>query len=417
MKIRLAILASLCMVLSSGLQAETAAEILKQSGVSGGLIVHIGCGDGKLTAQLGAGDGYIVQGLDHSAANVDKARKQFSEKGLGGKVTARLFDGKTLPYRDNTVNLIVAAGASAAQAEITRVLAPNGVAIIGGKKQVKPRPAEIDEWTHYHHDPQGTMVGLDKKVAPLGGIQWMASPKWLRNHDFMTGMHAMVTSNGRVFYVIDEGLRNHILLPAKWVLIARDAFNGAVLWRRELKDWHPQNWPLKSGPGQFPRRLVAVGDRVYVTFGQTAALTAIDAVTGKTIRTYEQTKSTEEIVLDDGILYLLVNPSRKPVEFTVKATGYSEIRRASGGWAWTPGAGTQSVMAINARSGKTIWSHKSPVAPLSLTLGQGKVFFANGAGIVALDRKTGKQIWNSVGPRISKVGTGGSIRVVYSDGV
>jgi outer membrane protein assembly factor BamB len=417
MKIKLAFLAGLCLVLSQNVRAESAGDILKQSGVTGGLIVHIGCGDGKLTSELGVKDGYIVQGLDRSPANVDKARAHFSKKGLSGKVTARTFDGKTLPYRDNVVNLIVADAGMAPDAEITRVLAPEGVVIIGGKKRIKPRPSDIDDWTHYHHDPQGTMVGLDKKVAPLHGIQWMGSPKWLRNHDFMTGMHAMVTTNGRVFYVIDEGLRNHILLPAKWVLIARDAFNGTVLWRRELKDWHPQNWPLKSGPGQFPRRLVAVGDRVYVTFGQTAALTAIDAVTGKTIRTYEQTKSTEEIVLDDGILYLLVNPNRKPVDFKVKATGYSEIRRASAGWAWTQTGEPESVMAINAESGKTLWTHKSKVAPLSLTLGGGKVFFSNGTGMVALDRKTGKPLWTSEGPRISKVGTGGSVRVVYSDGV
>ena len=417
MKIRLALLAGLCLVLSQNARAESAAGILGQSGVTGGLIVHIGCGDGKLTAELGAADGYLAQGLDTSQANVDKARKLFNDKGLNGKVTARTFDGKTLPYRDNVVNLIVSAGATVADKEITRVLAPKGVAIIDGKNRIKPRPSEIDEWTHYHHDPQGTMVGLDKTVAPLHGIQWMGSPKWLRNHDFMTGMHAMVTSNGRVFYVIDEGLRNHIFLPAKWVLIARDAFNGTVLWRRDLKDWHPQIWPLKSGPGQFPRRLVAVGDRVYVTFGQTAPLTAIDAVTGKTIRTYEQTKATEEIVLDDGILYLLVNPNRKPVNFKVQATSYREIGRASGGWAWTQTGPPENVMAVNADSGKTIWKHESKVAPLSLTLGGGKVFFSNGAGMVALDRKTGKQAWVSSGPAIKKVGTGGSVRSVYSDGV
>jgi len=417
MKIKLALMTIVCLVLSQNVLAESAGDILAKSGVTGGLVVHVGCGGGELTAELGTKDGYIVQGLDRSADNVDKARKLFSDKKLGSKVTARTFDGKTLPYRDNMVNLLVAAGDAAPEAEITRVLAPNGVAIVDGKKRIKPRPDELDEWTHYHHDPQGTMVGLDKKVAPLHGIQWMASPKWLRNHDFMTVMHAMVTSNGRVFYVIDEGHRSHILRPAKWVLIARDAVNGTGLWRRELKDWHPQNWPLKSGPGQFPRRLVAVGDRVYLTFDQTGPLTVLDAVTGKTIQTCEQTKSTEEIVLDDGVLFLLVNPNRKPVGFTVKATGYSEIRRASGDWAWTQAGPPESVMAVGADSGKTIWKHESKVAPLSLTLGEGKVFFSNGTGMVALDRKTGKQIWTSTGPRISKVSTGGSVRVVYSDGV
>jgi len=334
-------------------------------------------------------------------------------------VSARTFDGRNLPYRDNMVNLIVVSDAACRvpNEEIMRVLAPKGVAYIDGKTQVKPRPPEIDEWTHYHHDPQGTMVGLDQVVAPPVGIQWMGGPKWLRNHDFMSSMHAMVSSGGRVFYVIDEGLRNHIFLPSKWVLIARDAFNGAILWRRPLKDWYPNNWPLKSGPGQFPRRLVADGDKVFVTFGQTEPLTALDAVTGKTIRTYEATKATEEIIFDDGVLYLLVNPARKPVDYRAAGTSYKEIGRAESGWAWTPAAPPARVMAVDAASGRTLWKHTDKVAPLTLTLSEDKVFFSNGAGVVALDRRTGRPLWTSDGPAVKRFPTGGSTRAVYSDGV
>jgi outer membrane protein assembly factor BamB len=399
--------------------ADPAADILNETGVTGGLVVHIGCGDGTLTAALHANDGYVVQGLDTSAENVGKARKTISDKGLCDNVTVRAFDGRNLPYRDNMVNLLVVSDAecSVPNEEMVRVLAPKGVAYIGGKKQVKPRPPEIDEWTHYHHDPQGTMVGLDQVVAPSHGIQWMGSPKWLRNHDFMSSMHAMVSTGGRVFYVIDEGLRNHIFLPSKWVLIARDAFNGTVLWRKPLKDWYPNNWPLKSGPGQFPRRLVAKGDKVFVTFGQTEPLTAIDAVTGKTIRTYDETKATEEVVFDDGVLYLLVNPNRKPVDYRAAGTSYKEIGRAESGWAWTPAAPPASVMAVDAASGHTRWKHTGKVAPLTLTLSEDKVFFSNGSGMVALDRRTGRPLWTSDGPAVKRFPTGGSTRAVYADGV
>ena len=402
--------------------ADPATDILKETGVTGGLVVHIGCGDPGapgLTAALRANDGYLVQGLDTSAESVGKARKHISDKGLYGRVTARAFDGTNLPYRDNMVNLIVVSDPKCRvpNEEIMRVLAPKGVAYIRGKKQVKPWPREIDEWTHYHHDPQGTMVGQDQVVAPPRGIQWVGAPKWLRNHDFMSSMHAMVSAGGRVFYVMDEGLRNHIFLPAKWVLIARDAFNGTILWKRPLKDWHPNNYPLKSGPGQFPRRLVAIGNRVFVTFGQTEPLTALDAVTGKTIRTYDGTKATEEIIFADGVLYLLVNPNRKPVTYRAKGTSYKEIGLASSAWAWTPSSPPASVMAVDAASGKALWKHKTKVAPLTLTLSDKKVFFSNGSGMVALDRKTGKPLWTSQGPAIKRVGTGGALRAVFSDGV
>ncbi|MCK4294095.1 MAG: hypothetical protein KAY65_12930, partial [Planctomycetes bacterium] len=39
---------------------ERARQILDATGVKGGLVVHIGCGDGKLTAALRANDSFIV---------------------------------------------------------------------------------------------------------------------------------------------------------------------------------------------------------------------------------------------------------------------------------------------------------------------------------------------------------------------
>ena len=37
--------------------ASPAQEILRAAGVKGGLVVHVGCGDGALTMALRAGDG------------------------------------------------------------------------------------------------------------------------------------------------------------------------------------------------------------------------------------------------------------------------------------------------------------------------------------------------------------------------
>ena len=399
--------------------ADTASNILRKTGVTGGFVVHVGCGTGTLTAALHANDALLVQGLDRSAENVARARAYISRAGLYGKVTAITFDGTHLPYRDNMVNLVVVTDGKSRvpEAEITRVLAPNGVAYVGGKQLRKPRPAEMDEWPMYHHDPQGTMVGRDTLVGPPHGIQWMALPKWLRNHDFMSSMHALVSLGGRIFYVIDEGLKNHIFLPSKWTLIARDAFNGKTLWKRRLGDWYHRNWPLKSGPGQFPRRLAAGGGKVFVTFDQTAPLTAIDSATGKTIRTYNGTKATEEVILADGVLYLLVNPHRKPVDYRAEKTSYKEIGHANNGWAWTPQEPPRSVVAVQPDTGRILWEHEAKVAPLTLTVAENKVFFATARGPVALDCKAGRQLWQSNGLAIKKVPTGGTMRAVYSDSV
>ena len=48
-----------------------AREIIDATSVAGGLIVHVGCGDGKLAAALGDGDSYLVHGLDADAAYIE----------------------------------------------------------------------------------------------------------------------------------------------------------------------------------------------------------------------------------------------------------------------------------------------------------------------------------------------------------
>jgi len=44
-------------------QQPTAMEILNTTGLKGGLIVHLGCGKGELTAALHINDRYLVHGL------------------------------------------------------------------------------------------------------------------------------------------------------------------------------------------------------------------------------------------------------------------------------------------------------------------------------------------------------------------
>ena len=91
----------------------------------------------------------------------------------------------------------------------------------------------------------------------------------------------MVSAAGRVFYVMDEGPTESIQLPSEHFLTARDAFNVVVLWKRPLREWFNSLYPLKSGPGWMPRRLVAVQDDVYLAPGIGQDLLCLDAATGK----------------------------------------------------------------------------------------------------------------------------------------
>jgi len=292
-------------------KAQDAASIRKQIesvGPKGGLIVHVGCGDAKLTAAMKLNERYVVHGIDRDAATIRDARKRLWGLGQYGQISVDQWVGDELPYVDNFANMVVITdGVEVDAGEVIRILAPNGVSLdlASGKSSVKPTPDNIDEWTHYMHDASGNAVAHDDVVAPPRHLQWLGSPRWSRHHDRMASMSALVSSNGRLIYIMDEGSRISIQLPSKWKLIARDAFNGTILWKQPIKTWQSHLWPLKSGPTQLARRLVAIGDRVFATMGLEAPVSMIDAATGETLRTYKETHATEELIVDDGTVFAL----------------------------------------------------------------------------------------------------------------
>ena len=107
--------------------ATLARQILDATGVRGGLIVHLGCGNGELTAELRATDSYLVHGLDVDSQRVRRARSHIQERGRYGTVSVDKLTGSSLPYNDNLVNLVVSEDpGTVSEDEILRVLAPGG---------------------------------------------------------------------------------------------------------------------------------------------------------------------------------------------------------------------------------------------------------------------------------------------------
>ena len=102
-----------CRLFSSSLLADDSADLLSQSGVKGGIVVHVGCGDGKVTQGLRASDRYQVQGLTQDAAALPGIRETIHQAGKYGPVAVDSWDGKHLPYIENYVNLLVVDGGAA----------------------------------------------------------------------------------------------------------------------------------------------------------------------------------------------------------------------------------------------------------------------------------------------------------------
>ncbi len=378
--------------------ADVTAEVIALSGVKGGFVVHIGCGDGALTAALRANDSYQVHGLDVSAAQVTAARAALLQQGIYGSVSVDTFDGKSLPYIDGMVNLIVAESlGEVSLSEVERVLCPRGVACVrdgkGWNKIVKPVPPEIDDWTHYFHDAGGNPVAHDTVVAPPERLQWVGSPRWSRHHDRMASMSALVSAQGRMFYIMDEGSRISIELPSDWQLIARDAFNGTILWKRPIEKWHDQMWPLKSGPTQLTRRLVADGDHVFLTLGIHAPVSRLDAATGATQHVYDGTKGTEEFILHHRVLYLLVNPGAAELDEFAPKLNTGDQGRVATEFVWNESP--RDIVAIDAATGKLLWKHTGKVAPLTLCANDNRVVFHDGEKLVSLDANSGAPQWTT----------------------
>jgi outer membrane protein assembly factor BamB len=373
-----------------------AKQLVQLAAVKGGVVVHIGCGTGELTSALRVHSGYIVHGLDTDTANVQQARQTIQKQDLYGQVTIDGIQGNRLPYIDNLVNLIVCEYPDLVpHDEMMRVLCPRGVLLTKQEnewtKTIKPESGEMDDWTHYLHDPSNNAVSHDQQIGPSRHLQWTGGPRWTRHHDFMSSLTAMVSANGRIFYILDEGPRWSIQMPPEWFLVARDAFNGKILWKKPIDNWHTHLWPLKNGPAQLPRRLVAVKDRVYVTLGIHAPLSVLDATTGQELKSYDDTDGTEEILVQDDHLFLLVNPH----EYTMQPryAGVSDIRKQGRNWNWDEKP--RKLVVIDTQNDNIIWEKEQRVVPLTLTVANQNVYFHNGEKIECLDSKTGNRIWQS----------------------
>ncbi|MBD3267177.1 PQQ-binding-like beta-propeller repeat protein, partial [bacterium] len=394
----------LILILMAGVvQAEPASqlaqEIIDLSGVNGGLAVQLGVDDGELITALGQKESFTVQGLD--TGNVKKARETIRAAGQYGHVSARPWDGGSLPYAENLVNLLIVRESVEVELdEVMRVLAPHGVALIREEgewvKKVKPWPSVMSDWPHYLYGPDNNAVSHDTAVGPPRQMQWVCGPAYARSHEINSSMAAMVSAGGRIFYIWDEGPlgQPEKRFPSQWSLIARDGFNGLTLWKKPMPDWGWRQWHdasrwddprdrarmLRQLPRTTTRRLVAAGEKVFVTLGYQAPVSVLDAKTGKLLYTLEGTKRTDEILLDEDTLYLCIRDAGRPKRG--KDFRLSQF--------------TGKIIAIDLTNNKILWESKpDSITPLTLAINKDFVYYANQGQVVCLDRANGDGLWRT----------------------
>lgn len=373
-----------------------AAERLSAAGeTAGGLIVHVGCTGDKLPTDLCADGRFLVHGLVSDPEKLAAIRANLVEKGVHGQVTLEQFSGDRLPYVDNMVNFVVVEQpGKLPHAEIMRVLSPNGVAYVrsGGtwREKRKPWPETIDHWSHWLHGPDNNAVSTDQRVGVSRSLQWYMPPRWTRHHNLPAGFNSLVSGGGRAYYFVDQAPRA-VYGPGKWALVARDAFNGLELWRRDIPEWNMEAWGAEKRYGgrvgrfhgapdyQAPRRIVAAGDRLFVTLGFHAPVSVLDGATGEVLEEYPETRQAGEIIHRDGILYVARN-------------------------LYEPSPGKE-IMAVDTATGETLWKNdafKGIAAAVGyqekhtnafITAGEKCLFLVDQDDIVALDLQNGRQVW------------------------
>ncbi len=401
---RTKILLTICLVWAFNSLASTeqqlAQEILRYTDVKGGLVVHLGCGDGKLTAELCANERYVVHGLDTDEQQVAAAREYLHKKGLNGQLSISRFNGSKLPYAENLVQLLVVEKAyQVPDDEMMRVLAPGGTLYIKNgsqwNKTVKPWPKEMDNWTHLLHGPDNNAVANDSLVGPPRRMRWKSEPAWCRSHEFISSFVNMVSDNGRIFFIFDEGLTGVTdpQIPERWTLIARDAFSGILLWKRPMKDWNAANFRGRSRgfvPPPINRTLVAQGDYVFTVSSFRGSVVKLDAATGEEIQHYSSTKGTEEIILCDNTL--LVRTSARDSN------------------------GQNAIAALQPNSGKLLWQRpESGYQAESLAARDNRLIYANRDELFCLNLNDGDVLWTYKSPDFQKHSWSNGPRIVITD--
>lgn len=386
MKVTFAILIVAVLLSCGTIAADT---IVDRIGITRGICVVLG--DVELALELARETELMIYVQLPDAKDVESARRTVDEAGLYG--TRVYVEGGALDnihLADNLADVVIALDGTTGldEAEVLRVLNPNGKALLGQKELTKPFPEGVDDWSHPYHSPDNNPQSEDQVARAPYMTQFLADPR------YAPVPQVAVSSAGRVFKAF-----GHVAFKKREEeylnkLVAFNGYNGTMLWQRDLPE----------GMMVHRNTFIATPEILYV--GDDTSCKLIDTITGQVkdeiIPPVETAGGTfwKWMALEDGVLYALIGEQEHTDEKTRHGMKFH-------GWPWNrvsdgynqpenPWGFGRTVLAIDLKTKKVLWSHREDEAVDSraMCMKNGRIYiFRHFSFLACLDTKSGDVIW------------------------
>ncbi|MFZ5833643.1 MAG: PQQ-binding-like beta-propeller repeat protein [Planctomycetota bacterium] len=383
---------------SGGFSAAAGSAVAEGIGLQRGVVAVLGMPQGREKQKLGelSRDTELVFYFQSPEADDVAAVRGLAEQAglLGTRIFADQGNLSRIHLADNLTDAVLVASSAegdVSRDEILRVLRPEGLAFVGGKWWTKPQPEGTDCWSHPYHGPDNNPQSIDQLALAPYLTQFLAEPM------FVPMPEVSVAAGGRVFrafgHIAHKANQNAMLNK----LICANAFNGTVLWQRDL-----------SGRFMIHRNtMIATPDMLLM--GDDESCKLIDAATGE-VRDeiiVPDAPVWKWMALVDGVLYALVGGSEVPIdEQPSKLAGL-------GHWPWGMWQGHEyadpktnfgfgrTLVAIDLATKKRLWTRQAEdyLDGRSLCM-HGKRIFAYSPGkfLACVDASSGDTVWRTSDP-------------------
>jgi len=392
-----------------------AGAALEKLGPRKGICVVLGLPQGarsEFVTDLAKGSELTIYFQSPNSTEVTKVRKSAEAAGLLGK---RVFvdrgDWKSVHLADNLAGAVLVAPAaegSVGRDELLRVLHPAGKAIRAGEEIVKPFPEGIDAWSYPYHGADNNPQSADQIARAPYLTQFIAEPR------FCPSPAVTVAAGGRIFRACGHLAHKENQNPMLNTLLAANAYNGAILWKR----------PLNEGFMILRNTIIATPETLYL--GDDESCKLLDAATGELKD--EIAPGDPEVdgtvwkwmALEDGILYGLIGgqefraPTRSSNVFGIgqwPRTNWPGFDYTDPETAWAQG---RTLVAVDASTKQVLWRHREQdlIDGRAVSMRSGRIYFLSPQRFLGcLNAETGEVLWKTaeaelleaIGPMFSEL--------------